>query len=532
MAHYSLTPKPALPAAGERAEASGTLLAAAFAALREEFRLADTYPAEALADAEAAIAALTLPGADATGIEFVTIDPPTSTDLDQAVHIERDGAGYRVRYAIADVPAFVRPEGALDAETRRRGQTIYAADAKVPLHPRDISDDAGSLLADAVRGAFVWDFRLDADGEVAGVGLARATVRSRAKLSYGEVQEQIDAGTAPEALMLLKEVGLKRVALERRRGGASLNLPEQEIVPTEDGGYRIDARGPRPVEDWNAQISLMTGMAAASLMIEGRIGILRTMPAPDEKSLRHFRRQTLALGAPWDGTVPYGEYLRTLDAARPAHLAILHAAAALFRGAAYTPFDGDVPTEHLQAAIAAPYAHTTAPLRRLVDRFVLVVCEALANDAPVPAWVRSALPDLPGLMASSDQLAARVERASLDLVEAALLVNAVGREFDAVVVSGSRPAAGSPGGGNGRPEQPLDRVASSQNGASSPAGSAGAGQIAGSQATAQAKPFGTVQLSDPPVTARCEGEMESGTTVRVRLVHADVTTRKVVFELA
>ena len=102
MAHYSLTPKPAGPSAGVKAEASGTALAAAFTALREEFRLSDTYPAEALADAEAAIASLTLPGADATAVEFVTIDPPTSTDLDQAVHIERDGAGYRVRYAIAD----------------------------------------------------------------------------------------------------------------------------------------------------------------------------------------------------------------------------------------------------------------------------------------------------------------------------------------------------------------------------------------------------------------------------------------------
>ncbi|MEA5453179.1 RNB domain-containing ribonuclease [Sinomonas sp. JGH33] len=492
---------------------------AAFAALREEFQLASEYPAAAVADAEAAIASLRLPDADATRVDFVTIDPPESTDLDQALHIERDGAGYRVRYAIADVPAFVRPAGELDAETRRRGQTIYAADAKVPLHPQDITDDAGSLLADTVRGAFVWDFRLDADGDVTDVGLARARIRSRAKLNYAEVQAQIDAGTAVEPLMLLKEVGLKRVALERARGGASLNLPEQEIVPTDEGGYRIEAAAQRPVEDWNAQISLMTGMAAAKLMMDGGIGILRTMPPPDEKSLRHFRRQTQALGRPWDGAMAYGEYLRTLEASDPRHLAILHAAAALFRGATYTPFDGALPDNPVQAAIAAPYAHTTAPLRRLVDRFVLVLCEALANDGDVPGWVREALPALPGLMAASDHLAAQVERASLDLVEAALLVNCVGQEYDAVVVSGSKPAASDdgqgPGNGNGRPSQPLDRIASSQNG--------GRPQAAG-------KPFGTVQLSDPPVTARCEGEMESGTTVRVRLVTADIRKRLVLFE--
>ncbi|BCT76867.1 exoribonuclease R [Sinomonas cyclohexanicum] len=521
MAHPLFTPKPAGPQAGPLAEASGTALTEAFAALREEFELASGYPGPALADAEAAIAAHRLPDADATDVEFVTIDPPTSTDLDQALHIARDGEGYRVRYAIADVPAFVRPEGELDAETRRRGQTIYAADSKVPLHPRDITDDAGSLLADEVRGAFVWDFALDPDGEVVDVGLSRSKVRSRAKLDYAQVQEQIDAGTAAEPLMLLQEVGLKRVELERKRGGASLNLPEQEIVPTDDGGYRIEIAAQRPVEDWNAQISLMTGMAAAKLMVDAQIGILRTMPAPDEKSLRHFRRQTQALGNPWDGSVPYGEYLRSLDATQPRQLAIMHAAAALFRGATYTPFDGEVPADPVQAAIAAPYAHTTAPLRRLVDRFVLVLCESIASDSDVPDWVRAALPELPGLMTASDQLAARVERACLELVEAAMLVHSVGQEFDAVVISGSKPAAGSTEGSEQRPgharlAQPLDRISSSQNG----------------QPTQQPQPFGTVQLSEPPVTGRCEGEMESGARVRVRLVRADVKARKVLFELA
>jgi hypothetical protein len=240
------------------------------------------------------------------------------------------------------------------------------------------------------------------------------------------------------------------------------------------------------------------------------------MPSPDEKSLRHFRRQTQALGRPWDDSMPYGEYLRSLDASEPRQLAILHAAAALFRGATYTPFDGEVPDNPIQAAIAAPYAHTTAPLRRLVDRFVLVICEALANDGDVPDWLRAALPELPVLMAASDRIAGQVQRASLDLIEAALLVHSVGQEFDAVVVSGSNPAAsnGAGSGANGRPFQPLDRIASSQNG--SPPGTA--------------RPFGTVQLADPPVTARCEGEMESGTTIRVRLVEADIHKRTVLFE--
>jgi len=486
---------------------SSDQLAAALAALRTELELPGAYPAGAVEEAREAVADLKLPERDLRDIPFVTIDPATSTDLDQALFIERAGDGYKVLYAIADVPSFVAPGGALDTETRRRGQTFYAPDGRIPLHPEVISEHAGSLLAEQDCGAFVWDFVLDAQAEAVTVTVGRATVRSRAKLSYKGVQEQIDDGTAPPVLQLLKEVGLKRVELERLRGGASLNMPEQEIVQAADGGgYRIVAAPSLPVEDWNAQISLMTGMAAAQLMLDGKVGILRTMPAPDERSLRHFKTQTTALGKPWDGRISYGEYLRTLDASDPKQLAILHSAGTLFRGANYTPFDGEVPEVVIQAAIGAPYAHTTAPLRRLIDRFVLVICEALSNNHDIPAWAREALPSLPEIMASSDQLAGRLERAALDTVEAALVANHIGQEFDAVVISGSKPNGSGNGNGNGK-----------GNGTGKANGNGG--------------PYGIVQIREPAVTARCDGDLESGTEVRVRLVKADIASREIRFEL-
>ena len=341
-------------------------------------------------------------------------------------------------------------------------------------------------------------------------------MRSRAKLSYKGVQAELDAGTASPVLQLLKEVGLKRVDLERTRGGASLNMPEQEIVQLPDGGYRIAAAPQLPVEDWNAQISLMTGMAAAKLMLEGKVGILRTMRAPDERSLRHFRLQTEALGRPWDGEVSYGEFLRSLDPVDPRQLAILHSAGMLFRGAGYTAFDGSVPDDAAQAAIGAAYAHTTAPLRRLIDRFVLVICEALSNGRPVPDWARKALPSLPEIMAGSDQLASRMERMALDTVEAALLVNHIGQEFDAIVISGSKPQRengknngnGKNGNGNGRNGNGSNGRNGNGNGSS-----------------------GIIQIAEPAVTARCVGDLKSGTKVRVRLISSDIATREVHFEL-
>ena len=476
--------------------------------LRTELELPGPYPAEAVADARAAVAALKLPSYDLTAVEFVTIDPASSTDLDQAVFIEPDGNGYRVLYAIADVPAFVAPGGPLDAETRRRGQTFYAPDGRIPLHPEVISEGAGSLLPGQDCSAFVWDFTLDGEASVLSVGVRRARVRSRDKLSYKGAQADLDAGTASPVLQLLREVGLKRVALERERGGASLNMPEQEIVQLPDGGYRIDAVPQLAVEDWNAQISLMTGMAAAQLMLEGKVGILRTMPAPDERSLRHFRLQTEVLGRPWDGEVSYGEYLRSLDPTDPRQLAIMHSAGMLFRGASYTAFDGTIPEDGVQSAIGAAYAHTTAPLRRLVDRFVLVICEALSNGGDVPGWAREALPLLPGIMAGSDQLASRMERLALDTVEAALLLNHIGQEFDAIVISGSKPQNGN---GNG-------------------AGKGGNGNVNGKTGNGNGS-SGIIQIAEPAVTARCAGELESGTKVRVRLVSSDITTRQVHFEL-
>jgi exoribonuclease R len=506
-------------------------LAEALSALRTELELPGPYPAKAVRDAEAAVASHQLPVSDLTHVDFLTIDPESSTDLDQALFIERAGSGYRVLYAIADVPSFVVPGGALDAETRRRGQTFYAPDGRIPLHPEVISEQAGSLLAGQLCSAFVWEFHLDGDAQVATVSVQRAQVRSRAKLSYKGVQAELDTGTASPVLQLLKEVGLKRVDLERGRGGASLNMPEQEILQLPDGGYRIAAAPQLPVEDWNAQISLMTGMAAATLMLDGKVGILRTMPAPDERSLRHFRLQTEALGKPWDdGKISYGEYLRTLDATHPGQLAILHSAGMLFRGASYTAFDGSVPEDALQSAIGAAYAHTTAPLRRLIDRFVLVICEALSNGKPVPQWAREALPSLPEIMAGSDQVASRMERMALDTVEAALLVNHIGQEFDAIVISGSKSHRdnGNRRNGGGTNGNGANGTGSKGGGANG-TGKNGNGRSGnGSNGNGGS---GIIQIAEPAVTARCAGDLESGTKVRVRLISSDIATREVHFEL-
>lgn len=478
---------------GVDSSAAQRSLAQALAALRQEFSLPVSFSAEVMAEVAQVMAHHRLPATDLTSLPFITLDPPTSQDLDQAVHLQRSGDGYVVYYAIADVPAFIPTDGALDAETRRRGQTIYTPGQRIPLHPLPLSEDAASLLPDGPRPAFVWEIHLAQDGNQTACSVTRATVASIAKLSYAEGQKMYDDGSAPSAfagtLALLAEIGRKRISLERARGGASLSVPAQEVEYV-DGKYVLQFRPNLPIEDWNAQISLLTGMAAAQVMLDGKVGILRTMPAPETEAIAAYRLQTVALGQPWGTEVAYGEYLRSLDTAKPQHLALMHAATTLFRGAGYTPFNGEIPEQISQAAVGAPYAHATAPLRRLVDRFVLIICAALCAGEEVPEWVIAALPQLPDIMAASNQLANKVDRAAVDTIEAAVLRHRVGEEFNAVVLAGPKK------NGNG---------------------------------TRGAATRSSIQIQVPAITAWCEGALVPGTEVRVRLMEADIPTRTISF---
>ncbi|MDT0156898.1 RNB domain-containing ribonuclease [Microbacterium sp. ARD32] len=406
-------------------------LAAALAALRASIDSPTEFSPEAVT--EAAAATPETPDLDLRDVPFVTLDPAGSKDLDQALHLAREGTGFQVRYAIADVPGFVKAGGALDAEARQRGQTLYLADGNIPLHPEVLSEGRASLLAGQERPALVWTFRLDSAGSVSDFRLERALVRSRAQLDYSAAQTALHAGDEGP-LSLLGEIGGLRQHQEQQRGGASLNLPDEEVVQRDDGSYGIERRRPLPIEDWNAQLSLMTGMAAAELMLHAKVGVLRTMPEPDEEAFARFRRQTKALGRPWKHG-RYGDYLRELDKSDPMTLPVLEQAASLFRGAGYLTFDGAVPDGGLeQAAIGAPYAHATAPLRRLVDRWSLAICEAVSQGRPAPEWARESLPQLPDLMQQSAQRASTLNAETINRVEAALLHPLVGKRIEATVI--------------------------------------------------------------------------------------------------
>ncbi|MFJ8824881.1 RNB domain-containing ribonuclease [Streptomyces sp. NPDC102467] len=456
--------------------------------LRTTLDVPEEFPAEVLAEAEQVAAAPPrLPEHDETAIPFFTIDPPTSTDLDQAMHLSRrPGGGYRVRYAIADVAAFVTPGGALDTEAHRRVTTLYFPDEKVPLHPTVLSEGAASLLPGRTRPAVLWTIDLAADGRAERTDVVRALVRSRSKLDYAGVQQAIDDKSAEEPVALLADIGRLRERLEAERGGISLDVPEQEIVAN-GSVYELAYRTPLPADSWNAQISLLAGMAAAELMLASGNGILRTLPVAPDGAVGRLRRTAKALRIDWPHHVPYADLIRSLDPRVPHHAAFLQECTTLLRGAGYTAFTGgETPPLTTHAAVAAPYAHCTAPLRRLVDRYASELCLAACAGQEPPQWAVEALAVLPKEMADGTRRANTVERECVDIVEAALLQHRVGELFDAYVVDVKEK------------EQAV----------------------------------GTVQLPEPAVVARIEGgttALPLGERLRVRLTQADPGQAKVQF---
>ncbi|HEY8546618.1 MAG TPA: RNB domain-containing ribonuclease [Acidimicrobiales bacterium] len=412
------------------------------ALIREQHKVPGDHPPEAVAEAEAAARRVlgSLDGGDrrdARDVPFVTIDPPGSRDLDQAVHIEaRPGCrGWRVRYAIADVGAFVDPGGALDAAVWDRGFTYYLPDGRAPLHPPVLGEDAASLLPDQDRAAVLWTVDLDADGAVETATVERAAVRSRAQLTYEDVQKAVDTGTADGTLALLREVGQARLRQEIARGGVSLDLPSQQVA-ADDGGYRIVFETTLPSMSWNAQVSLLTGMVAAERMDAAEVGLLRTMPPAAPEVLAQVRRAARALHVGWPEGAAYADVVRSLQSHIPDEAALLALAARGLRGAGYLALPAEATgREREHSAVAALYAHVTAPLRRLGDRYALEASLAIEANATPPAWVTEGLPELPAALQRAAGRESSASRAAVDLVEALVLRPLVGRTLRVAVVA-------------------------------------------------------------------------------------------------
>lgn len=399
-------------------------LAQGLAAIRAQFQVPATFPADVLAAAEATARRTPDAHADRTGTRFVTLDPASSTDLDQAFAIERSGADLILHYAIADVAWFVDDGSPIDAEAWRRGETLYLPDGRAGLYPPVLSEGAASLLPDGPRPAVVFTVRVAPDGRVKLDGAERAIVRSAAKLAYDSVAEaDLPPGFA--------ELAARIHADEARRGAARVDPPEQEVSAVDGGGFSLAFRDRLASEDRNAALSLATNLAVADALLAHRTGLFRVMAPPDARAVSRLRHTAAAFGLTWPAYATLEQFERTLDARNPREAAFMLAIRRAGNGAGYEPWQEGVVPWH--AAVAATYAQATAPLRRLADRYVVRAALAVANGQPVPEAVREAFGRLPAVMARTDAKSGQIERAAIDLAEAVMLHGREGTVFPAVV---------------------------------------------------------------------------------------------------
>jgi ribonuclease R len=365
-------------------------------AITTALQLRVDFPPEVTAESDAWLAN---PGiddpllVDLTALPFVTIDNAHSKDLDQALHVARDGEGYLVAYAIADASYYVRPGSALFTEAMKRGASYYFPGFSVPMLPRSLSEGLISLNADVPRRALVFWHSLDATGALTGTRLERARVKSRAKLSFAQVQQLIDAPNDSalkgrefvDSLSLLKVVGRLRIALAAERGLVRYRREEVSVELDGEGlAFAVMEVVRDEVELWNEQLSLMCNAEGGRLVRESNNAavqpIYRVQGGPDPERLLGLARLTERLcvrhAVPeeqwrWRDGVPLSEYLRQLPKG-PAGSKVDRLARAITRQAVMVNLRSEYsinPGPHVGVG-AEPYARFSAPMREMVGVYL------------------------------------------------------------------------------------------------------------------------------------------------------------------
>ncbi len=366
-------------------------------AITTALQLPVEFPAQVLAETEAWLRAPGIDDAalvDRTSIPFVTIDGEHSKDLDQALVVQREGDGYLVIYAIADASYYVRPGSALFAEAMKRGASYYFPGFSVPMLPRPLSEGLISLNPDGERRALLFFHHLDARGDLKETRLERARVRSRAKLSWGQVQTLIDTpeqsplhGKEFEAsLFLLRDVGRLRIALAAKRGLVRYRREEVSIELDGEGlSFAVMEQVRDEVELWNEQLSLMCNAEGGRLLREHEHPsvqpIYRVQGGPDPERLAELSRLTELLAKRWSlpstpwvwnrELAPLSKFLEGLPRAAPGTQED-RLVAALTRQAVMVNLRSEYSTEpgpHTGVG-AEPYARFSAPMRELVGVFL------------------------------------------------------------------------------------------------------------------------------------------------------------------
>ncbi len=308
---------------------------------------------------------------DLRELGFVTIDGETAKDFDDAVHAVRDGRGYRLWVAIADVSHYVRHGEPLDADALERGTSVYFPRRVIPMLPEKLSNGLCSLNPEVDRLAMVCEMMITPKGVVARYEFYPAVIRSRARLTYNQVWEWLSSGRAPAYLQTLYEL-YGRLAEERKRRGA-IDFETLETRMVFDAQGKIEKIIPEARNDAHRLIEecmLAANVSAGNLLSERKHPVLyrvHDVPASDKvAALRDFLAE---LGLQLQGgEVPRPkDYAQLLDRIRerPDFTLLQTILLRSLKQAVYSPDNAG----HFGLAFEA-YVHFTSPIRRYPDLLV------------------------------------------------------------------------------------------------------------------------------------------------------------------
>lgn len=389
---------------------------------------------------------------DLRDLPILAIDPADARDHDDAVWAIPDDdpgnkGGFRAIVAIADVSFYVRPDGALDREARRRGNSVYFPDQVVPMLPETLSAGVCSLKAGQDRAAMACHLTVDKHGKVTSWRFTRALVRLRANIAYERAQaaydaDSSDAGWDEDVLPALRHLWACWTLLAKARAARApldLDLPERQVILDEQGGIaeirvreRLDAH--RLIEDY----MIAANVAAAKALEAKKSPVMYRIHEPPSReklvSLKDYLEtfeQSFALGQ----VVTPAVFNRLIDGfSGDDRLPEIMQAILRSQTQAYY---GPANSGHFGLALGS-YAHFTSPIRRYAD---LIVHRALVDsyrlEVPgkpkgLPAKTGLGEADAKGLsrigeaISALERRAMEAERETIDRYVAAYLAGKVG----------------------------------------------------------------------------------------------------------
>ena len=312
---------------------------------------------------------------DLRHLPTATIDGADAKDFDDAISVERERDGYRLRVHIADVTHYVDPDGALDARAAYRGNSVYLPGTVAPMLPQRLSNDVCSLKPGVERAAVTVEMEVSPEGETTSAIAYRSLIVSDARLTYDGVDAFLRGeGGVELPAMIEAAYDLSRTLKMRaaRRGKLELGGTEPEYDIDEEG-IPIGARARRstPARELIEELMVLTNESVARVLRRKRGGVFRVHDRPDAESLELLAQRLSAIGIQAE---PTPENLGTI-AQKAKSDAVNYLILRSIPRALYSP----EPTGHYGLALE-DYTHFTSPIRRYAD--VLVHRALLGDEAP------------------------------------------------------------------------------------------------------------------------------------------------------